>query len=116
MRTRQEVINYCLSLCGAYEDHPFDVGDWTVMRHGDNRKMFAAICEREGNVWVNVKCDPMLTYMWRSTYNAVVPAYHMNKYHWNSIILDGTVPTDDIKQMLCDSYELTKAKKRSSVK
>ena len=48
-------------------------------------------------IWINVKCDPNLTYMWRSSYKSVVPAYHMNKYHWNSIILDGTVPDDDIK-------------------
>ena len=82
------------------------------MRHKGNKKMFASICERLGNIWVNVKCDPNLTYMWRSTYKSVVPAYHMNKWHWNSIILDGSIPIDDIKNMIGDSYELTKPKKR----
>ena len=82
------------------------------MRHKGNQKMFAAICERLGNIWVNVKCDPNLIYMWRSAYDSVVPAYHMNKWHWNSIILDGTVPTEDIKNMIYDSFELTKPKKR----
>ncbi|MBR3933353.1 MAG: MmcQ/YjbR family DNA-binding protein [Clostridia bacterium] len=112
MRTRQEVIDFCLSLKDIYEDYPFHDFNWTVMRHKDNQKMFAAICERLGNIWVNVKCDPNLAYMWRSTYKSVVPAYHMNKWHWNSIILDGTIPQDDIKNMIYDSFELTKPKKR----
>jgi len=112
MRTRQEVIDFSLSLGDTYEDYPFHDSNWTVMRHRGNSKMFAAICERLGNIWINVKCDPNLTYMWRSAYNAVVPAYHMNKLHWNSIILDGSIPPDEIKNMICDSYDLTKPKKR----
>ncbi len=112
MRTRQEVIDFCLALSDSYEDYPFADDNRTVMRHKGNQKMFAAICEREGNIWINVKCDPMLTYMWRSTYDAVVPAFHMNKYHWNSIILDGTIPLKDIKTMISDSYVLTQPKMR----
>ncbi|MBQ2967368.1 MAG: MmcQ/YjbR family DNA-binding protein [Clostridia bacterium] len=112
MKTRQEMIAFCLSLAGAYEDYPFHDSNWTVMRHKGNKKMFAAICERMGNIWVNVKCDPNLTHMWRSTYEAVVPAYHMNKLHWNSIILDGSIPETDIKNMVFDSFELTKPKTR----
>ena len=64
-----------------------------------------------GCIWINVKCDPNLTYMWRSSYKSVVPAYHMNKYHWNSIILDGMVPDADIKNMIDDSFDLTKPKR-----
>ena len=112
MTTRQEVIDFCLSLDDTYEDYPFHDFNWTVMRHKGNQKMFAAICERLGNIWVNVKCDPNLTYMWRSTYESVVPAYHMNKCHWNSIILDGSIPIDEIKNMIDDSFKLTKPKKR----
>lgn len=107
MRTRREAIDFCLSLENTYEDYPFDE-NWAVIRHRNGRKMFAAIYEHLGNIWINVKCDPNLAYMWRSAFEAVVPAYHMNKYHWNSIILDGTVPVDDIKNMIFDSYELTK--------
>ena len=107
MRTRQEVIDFCLSLNDTYEDYPFHDFNWTIMRHKGNQKMFAAIYEHLDNIWVNVKCDPNLTYMWRSTYDAVVPAYHMNKWHWNSIILDGSIPTDDIKNMIDDSFDLT---------
>ncbi len=110
MLKRQEVIDFCLSLENTYEDYPFDDDNWTVMRHKGNRKMFAAICYRLGNIWINVKCDPDLSPMWRSTYEAVVPGYHMNKYHWNSLILNGTIPEGDIKNMIYDSYELTKPK------
>ena len=108
MRTRNEIIDFCLSLNNSFEDYPFNDINWTVMRHKDNKKMFAAIYERNGNIWVNVKCDPNLTYMWRNCYKSVVPAYHMNKYHWNSIILDGTIADDDIKNMIADSFNLTK--------
>jgi len=112
MRTRQEVIDFCLSLNDTYEDYPFHDVNWTIMRHKGNQKMFAAIYERMGNIWINVKCDPDFTYIWRSTYAAVIPAYHMNKWHWNSIILDGTVPTGEIKNMIGNSYELTKPKRK----
>ena len=107
MRERKEVIEFCLGLNGAYEDYPFHDFNWMVMRHKDNKKMFAAIYENKGNIWVNVKCAPNLTYMCRNSFESVVPAYHMNKEHWNSIILDGSVPYEDIKLMICDSYELT---------
>lgn len=112
MTARQEVIDFCLTLKGAYEDYPFHDANWTVMRHKENRKMFAAVYEHQGNIWVNVKCDPGMTYMWRNAFCAVVPAYHMNKEHWNSIILDGSIDDDDIKNMICDSYNLTLCKRK----
>ncbi len=112
MTTRQETIEFCMTLKNVYEDYPFHDSNWTVMRHQENQKMFAAIYEHQGNIWINVKCDPNLTYMWRSSFEAVVPAYHMNKAHWNSIILDGSVPEEDIKAMIIDSYDLTKQSKR----
>ncbi len=112
MTARQEVIDFCLTLKGAYEDYPFHDANWTVMRHKENRKMFAAVYEHQGNIWVNVKCDPGMTYMWRNAFKSVVPAYHMNKEHWNSIILDGKVGDDAIRNMIYDSYELTKPKRK----
>ena len=111
MIRRQDAIVFCLSLEDSDDDFPFLDFYWTIMRHQGNQKMFAAIYEHLGNIWVNVKCDPNLTYMWRSAYESVVPAYHMNKWHWNSVILDGSIPIDEIKNMINDSYELTKSKK-----
>lgn len=108
MKTRKEATEFCLSLVGTYEDYPFNDSNWTVMRHKGNNKMFAAIYERMDNIWVNVKCNPDLAYVQRNSFKSVVPAYHMNKVHWNSVILDGSVPENEIKSMIYDSYELTK--------
>lgn len=110
MKTRQDAIKYCLSLYNAFEDYPFRDDNWTIMRHRGNKKMFAAIYDRMGHIWLNLKCDPDLAYIWRNTFESVIPAYHMNKYHWNSVILDGTVPVDAIQTMIADSYDLTKPK------
>ena len=112
MKTRQEAIDFCMSLGDVYEDYPFHDDNWTIMRHRKNRKMFAAIYEHRGAIWINVKCDPRISYLWRSTYQSVVPAYHMNKEHWNSIILDGSIPREEIQTMVSDSYDLTVNKRK----
>lgn len=108
MTERKQAVKYCLSLKNTYEDYPFHDNNWTVMRHSENRKTFALIFSRNGHIWVNVKCRPEWCDFWRRTYSSVVPAYHMNKTHWNSVILDGTVPDKDIETMIKESYELTK--------
>ena len=110
MKSREEVIKFCMSLKDVYEDYPFHDDNWCVMRHKKNNKTFALIYDKDGYVWINVKCDPEWREIWRSAFVAVVPAYHMNKIHWNSIILDGTVPDQDIKRMIAESYDLTKGK------
>ncbi len=82
------------------------------MRHKENKKVFAWIYEKDGFIWVNVKCNPEWRDFFRDAFPSVVPAYHLNKEHWNSIILDGSVPEDDIKRMIEESYELTKGRKK----
>lgn len=108
MTERKEAAGYCLTLKDTYEDYPFHDPNWTVMRHKKSRKVFALIFERNGQIWINVKCDPEWRDFWRETYSSVVPAYHMNKEHWNSIILDKTVPVEEIRRMIAESYDLTK--------
>ena len=110
MLTRQEAIAACMTLPDAYEDYPFD-DTWTVMRHQTNKKMFAAIYEREGRIWINVKAEPNWGDFWKTVYPAVVPAYHMNKLHWISIILDGSMTDSDIFHLIDDSYRLTLPKR-----
>lgn len=110
MNTRQDAIEYCLGLEDTYEDYPFRDSNWAVMRQGINKKMFACIFERQGYIWINVKCEPDLLDLYRRMYTAVVPAFHMNKAHWNSIILDGSVPEEEICGMIVHSYMLTKPK------
>ena len=114
MTLRKEVIEYCEELSGlVYEDYPFDDPNWTVMRRRDTQRGFAWIFEREGKIWVNVKTQPDWGDFWRQYYPAVIPAYHMNKKHWNSIILDGTVPDAEIEKMITESYDLCGKKRRA---
>lgn len=112
MLERSEVIEFCMQLAGAYEDYPFDDNNWTIMRHQGNKKMFAAIYERQGHIWINAKAEPEAGYLWRNIYPAVIPAYHMNKVHWISIILDGSMQKEDICRLIEDSHALTAPKVR----
>ena len=106
--THLQAIAYCLTLKDVYEDYPFRDPNWTVIRHRANKKVFAWIYEKDGRIWINVKCDPQWRDFFRSAFPSVVPGYHLNKEHWNSIILDGTVPEKEIRKMIGESYELTK--------
>lgn len=108
MRSREEAIAFCLTLENAYRDEPFHDPNWTVIRHRKNRKVFSWIFEKDSQMWVNVKCDPEWRDLWRNAYDSVQPGWHLNKEHWNSIILDGTVPEMEIKRMIRESYDLTK--------
>ncbi len=107
MTTKPQAIAYCLTYPDVYEDYPFRDTNWCVIRHKENRKVFAWIFDKDGRTWMNVKCDPQWRDFWRSTYPSVLPAYHLNKTYWNSIILDGTVPKEDIQRMIGESYDLT---------
>ena len=64
------------------------------------------IYEREGHVNLNVKVNPEWRDFWRSAYESVTAGYHQNKEHWNTIILDGTIPEEEIKRMIAESYDL----------
>ena len=108
MKDRKTAIAHCLTYADTYEEEPFRDPKWTVIRHKANRKVFAWIFEKDGHIWINVKGDPEWRDVRRDAYASVLPAYHMNKEHWSSVILDGTVPVKEIKQMIAESYELTK--------
>lgn len=112
---RKQVIDFCLTLEDSYEDYPFHDDAWCVIRHRHNKKVFAWIFERQGNIWINVKCDPEWREFWRSAFDSVLPAYHLNKTHWNSIILDGSIPDADVERMITESYDLTKGKRGINV-
>ena len=112
MREKKEAIAYCLTFDKVYEDYPFHDPNWCVIRHKENKKVFAWIFDKDGYVWVNVKCERQWRDFWRETFASVVPAYHLNKTWWNSIILDGTVPEEEIRRMIGESYDLTKPKRK----
>jgi len=114
--TRQEIIDFCLTFPAAYEDYPFDdstdPGAWTAMRHRTNKKTFAFIAVHSGQLIANLKCDPAEADFLRQIYDSVTPGYHMNKTHWNTVVIDGDVPEDELKQMIESSYDLIKPKAR----
>ena len=111
MLSREDVLEYGLTFSNVYVDTPFHDQNWVLLRYEKNKRAFAWTYEREGHIWVNVKVDPEWRDFWRNTYSSVIPAYHQNKEHWNSIILDGTIPDTDIKRMIAESYDLICKKK-----
>lgn len=68
--------------------------------------MFALLSFREGEYQINLKCDPEEAIMLRDVFDAVKPGYHMNKVHWNTVVLDGSLPQGEIQRMIDLSYSL----------
>ena len=119
--TRRELIDLCLTFPGAYEDYPFDdltASDhpWTVMRHQSNKKGFAHIYERGGRLCVNLKCNPLEADLLRGAFEDVLPGYHMNKTHWNTVRIGGDVPEDELLRMIRNSYDLIRPKQKGQGK
>lgn len=106
MTTREQAIAYGLSFSGTYCEAPFHDDNWQLIRIKGSKKAFLWIYEKDGCIHLNVKTDPEWRDFWRGTYDAVIPGYHQNKEHWNTIILDGTIPTADIQRMIAESYDL----------
>lgn len=88
---------------GAVEEFPFDLVT-LVLKVGD--KMFALVGTGEQPLRLNLKCDPLKAEMLRDYYPAVLPGYHMNKRHWNTVVLDGSIPDEDVLAMIDESYDL----------
>lgn len=106
MRTREEVLQYGLTFPDTYIDAPFHDDNWQLVRVRGSKKAFLWTYEKDEKLCINVKVDPEWRDLWRNTYAAVIPGYHQNKEHWNTIILNGTVPEDEIKRMIAESYDL----------
>jgi len=94
---------YCLSKPAATEGTPFGPDNIVFKVAG---KMFALAALDEVPPAVNLKCDPDLALELRDRYEQVRPGYHMNKKHWNTVVLDGVIPQVEIKKMIDDSYDL----------
>jgi predicted DNA-binding protein (MmcQ/YjbR family) len=101
--TKKEAREYCLSLPGASSDFPFDQVTEVFRLRG---KMFALMSSTNQPGRINLKCDPPLARDLRDRYPAVVPGYHMNKEHWNTVILDGSLPDEMVRGMIDHSYDL----------
>ncbi len=106
LRTRSEILSFGLSFPDTYREAPFKDQNWELIRDKISKKAFLWVYERNGFVNMNVKVDRQWRDFWRETYEAVIPAYHQNKEHWNTVILNGTVPDGDIRRMIAESYDL----------
>jgi predicted DNA-binding protein (MmcQ/YjbR family) len=96
------IREYCISKKGVTESFPF--GDDTLV-FKKNGKIFA-LANLEGDLSLNLKCDPAFALELREKYSAVLPGYHMNKKHWNTVNIDGTVPDTEILSWIDHSYDL----------
>lgn len=94
---------YLLSMPNAKLDYPFGEGV-AVYKVGD--KMFALIQEGKDPVRISLKCDPQLSKVLREQYESVMEGYHLNKKHWNTIILSGQLEWEEIKALILHSYNL----------
>ncbi len=106
MNTREEALEFGLSFPDVYEERPFHDPSWQLVRVKGSKKAFLWIYERNGCINLNVKADPEWRDFWRSAYSSVNAGYHQNKEHWNTIILDGTIPDKEIRRMISESYDL----------
>ena len=98
----EEYRHFCLSLPGATEDLPFDENTLCFKVMG---KIFS-ICDIMEFESINLKCDPVKAIELRETYPEVVPGYHMNKKHWNTVDMQSNLPDKLIKEWITDSYNL----------
>jgi predicted DNA-binding protein (MmcQ/YjbR family) len=108
-----QLREYCLSKPDAEEGMPFGP-DTLVFKIGG--KIFLLCGMDDSPLQFNVKCDPALAIELREQYSCVIPGYHMNKKHWNTIIVDGSVSAKLIQSWIDHSYELVKAGKKSGKK
>lgn len=106
---REDVIKYCLELPDVYEDYPFPEDNISAtMKHKKNNKWFALLMEVDGKEYLNIKTNPEYSELLRKTYDYIIPAYHMNKEHWNTIILSDECDRELVEELLEQSYNLTK--------
>ena len=106
MRTRSEALTYALTFPDTYQQAPFHDPNWQLVRVKGSKKAFLWTYEKDGFINLNVKVSPAWRDFWRDAFASVIPGWHQNKDNWNTIILDGTVPDDAIKNMIADSYAI----------
>ncbi len=107
MLDRKAIREYCLSMTGAYEEFPF--GPQAAV-YKVKAKMFALIPVDENPQTISLKCDPVEAAILRQNYEAVIPGYHLNKKHWNTVTINADVEDESVLEMIEDSYILVRQK------
>ncbi len=119
--TKEDILEFVKTPPDTICDNPFNEDFMTtVLRHKTTKKWFGILLKAptqkvgvkgEGEVEVlNLKCDPVLAKGLFEAYGGIMPAYHMNKYHWITVVLESDVPFDEVKGLVELSYSLTKKK------
>lgn len=101
--THKEVEDYLLTMPNTQLEYPF--GD-KVAVYKTGTKMFALIAEGKQPINLSLKCDPQLAIVLREKYETVLPGYHLNKKHWNTLVLTGQLPWEEVQALIRHSYDL----------
>lgn len=104
------IEEYLLSMPNAKLDYPFGE-DVAVYKIKD--KMFALITENKTPINISLKCDPQLAEILRGKYETVMPGFHLNKKHWNTIVLSGQLPLEELQGLMRHSYDLVVGNKNA---
>ncbi len=108
--THKELHDYLLTFPNSWLDFPFGE-ETSVYKVGHNEtgggKMFALVADETKPLRLSLKCDPLLSEKLREVYETVLPGYHLSKKHWNTILLTGQVPDDELRSLIQMSYNLT---------
>lgn len=97
---------YCISKKDVTESFPFGDDTLVFKRSG---KIFL-LANLEGDLSINIKCDPSLALELRERWESVIPGYHMNKRHWNTVLLDGSIPDAEVLKWIDHSYDIVKVR------
>ncbi len=119
-----EILKFAVDLGGSY-DNPFSGANdtATVLRHKGTGKWFGILLEipayffggETAETGLDLKCPPDIGYLFKEQFDGIKPAYHMNKEHWITVRLDGSVPKDVIEQLISLSYDITAVKPKKRV-
>ena len=102
----ETIYEYCRAKACVTEWFPFDQDTLVIKVCG---KIFAIVSLEKTPLWISLKCDPTWAIELREAYKSVQPGYHLNKQHWNSVVLDSSIPLDVVRKMIDMSYDLVVA-------
>ena len=110
----ESIYEYCRAKASVTEGFPFNKDTLVIKVCG---KIFALISLEKSPLWISLKCDPLWAIELREEYASIIPGYHLNKKHWNSVVLDETISIELARKMIDMSYDLvvsslTKAQKK----
>ncbi|MFG7943988.1 MmcQ/YjbR family DNA-binding protein [Streptomyces cacaoi] len=107
--TPSELQQHCLAQNAAWEDHPFPgMPELSTFKVKDRIFAFSSLDAQP--LTVSLKCEPELAVSLRAAHPAIAPGWHLNKRHWNTVTLDGSLPDTMVRELIEDSYDLVVAK------